>query len=1052
VSEAGPNTLINDRYQLGEQLGRGGMGVVYRARDSVLDRDVAVKLLSASGLGTEGRERMLREAQAIAKLNHPNIVQVHDAGQLEPSTGSPPGMAGQAGEAIPFIVMELVQGPSLHDRPPQDFEGIVGVARQICAALEHAHSHGIIHRDLKPENVLIGPDGTAKLMDFGLARSVASRLTTEGEITGTVFYLPPEIALGHDIDGRADLYSLGVMLYEFTAGILPFADGDPLAIISQHLHASVVPPRAHREGISPAMNALILRLLSKRPEDRPASAAEVAQALDHLEAGEVIDLEVRELSLLDRFVRGRLVGRDRELGEARAFWHRATQGQGQVLLISGEPGVGKTRLVRELATWVEVSGGSVLVGECYAEGGAPYAPMAQMIRAALSLGVTRSLPNPVLADLATISPDLRTRHPDLPSNQPLDPQAEKQRLFESVTAMATSLADQTPLLLILDDAHWADGGTLSLLRHLARRLRQSRTLVVAAYREIELDEALPLTELLHDLDRERLAKRIKLTRLDRQETRDLLAALFREEITPEFLDGIYRETEGNPFFIEEVCKALIDSGKLYFEDGRWHRPGVDEMDIPQSVRLAVQARVRRLPETTQETLQLAATLGREFDYQTLSQASDMDEQMLIEALERAQRAQLIEELSTGREVSFSFTHALIPSTLYEGISALRRRPMHRRAAESIEALRPDDYESLAHHFAAAGDRVRAIEYCRKAAGRSNGLHTYDASKRYLTTALGLLDAGEMPETRLGLLEELADAHTMLGEPGEAIPHYQEALEVWQGLPSAITLTAIRLHRKIVDTVAWMTWYADRQRFEGTAQSSQQAGLKLIEGQTPDREIVRFWIALSYFASAERGSPDWDETERCAQAALAIAQQLSDPGTLSAALDALERVYGARGLFRERLQVSLERLALSQDSLFGDLQERTKILLGTSWSYHHVGEFAQAIPYGEQAESLAQEIRAVDLQVAALRSQAFSWFRLDRWDKLLEIDAKWRGLEQAYVNFFQRIGPMCFMIGLDASVHALRGEHNEAARLRAHSHTIMSEATGPPERWGRDNHY
>jgi tetratricopeptide (TPR) repeat protein len=1029
--------ILNNRYELGAELGRGGMGAVYRAHDSVLDRDVAVKLLSESGLGTEGRERMLREAQAIAKLNHPNIVQVHDAGQLD---------------GTPFIVMELVEGTSLHDHPPQGFEAIAAVARQICAALEHAHSHGIIHRDLKPENVLIGPDGTAKLMDFGLARSVASRMTVEGQITGTVFYLAPEIALGHGIDGRADLYSLGVMLYELAAGILPFADGDPLAIISQHLHASVVPPRAHREGIPPALNALILRLLSKRPEDRPASAAEVTQALEDLEVGEVFDLEVHELSLLDRFVRGRLVGRDRELAEARAFWQRASQGQGQVLLVSGEAGVGKTRLVRELATWVELSRGSALVGECYAEGGAPYAPIAQMIRAALKVSLDLSLPTPVLADLATISPDLRTLHADLPSNQPLDPQAEKQRLFESVTAMCMSLADQTPLMLILDDAHWADGGTLSLLRHLARRLRQTRTLVVAAYREIELDEALPLTELLHDLDRERLANRIKLTRLDRQGTHELLAALFREEITPEFLNGIYRETEGNPFFIEEVCRALIDSGKLYFADGRWHRPGIEEMEIPQSVRLAVQARVRRLPETTQETLQLAATFGREFEYQTLSHASDLDEQMLIDALERAQHAQLIEELSTRRDVSFSFTHALIPSTLYEGISALRRRPMHRRAAESIEALRPHDYESLAHHFAAAGDRVRAIDYYRKAAGRSNGVHSYDASKRYLTTALGLLDAGELPEARLGLLEELADTHTVLGEPGDAIPHYREALEVWQDLAGASPLTVIRLHRKILDTVAWMAWYADRQRFEATARSSLQAGLKLIESQPPDGEIVRFWIALSYYASAEGGSPDWDEAERCAQAAMAIAQQLSDPGTLSAALDALERVYGARGLFRERLQVSLERLALSQDPQFGDLQEKTKILLGANWSYHLVGEFALGIPYGEQAENLAQEIRAVDLQVAALRSQAFSWFRLDRWDRLLEIDAKWRGLEQAYVNFFQRIGPMCFMLALNASVHALRGEHDEAARLRSQSNAIMSEATGPPEGWGRDNHY
>ncbi len=1043
ISQSIPK-ILNDRYQLGEELGRGGMGAVFRAHDTRLNRDVAVKLLPDHAYGPEGREKLLREAQAVARLNHPNIVAVYDAGEVE--TGA------TADEPFPFIVMELVEGASLHEHPPKDLPELVKIAGQICAALDHAHSHGIVHRDLKPENVLIGPDGNAKLMDFGVARSMTSRLTEQGQITGTVFYLAPEIALGKDFDGRADLYSLGVMLYELATGELPFAQGDPLAVISQHIHATVMPPRAHRPEVTPALDSLILSLLNKRPEDRPASAQAVSLALQKWDAGGPLELAAGDLSLLDRFARGQMVGRQKELAEARGFWQRATQGEGRVLLVSGEPGVGKTRLVRELATWVEVSGGTALAGECYAEGGAPYAPVAQMIRAALKAKLDLALPTPILADLVILSPELRIRHPDLPPNQPLDPQAEKQRLFESVTALCTSLADQTPIILILDDAHWADEGTLSLLRHLARGLRQSRALLVAAYREIELDEALALSGVLHDLDRERLATRIKLTRLDRQYTLDLLAALFREEITPEFLDRVYQETEGNPFFIEEVCKALIDSGRLFFADGRWHRPAMQELEIPQSVRLAIQTRVRRLPETTQETLRLAATFGRDFDFQTLSHASELEERILIDALESAQRAQLIEELSSRREVTFSFTHALIPSTLYEGISALRRRPMHRRAAESIEALRPADYESLAHHFAAAGDRVKAIDYSRKAAGRSNAVHAYDASKRFLTTALALLDAGELPAIRLGLLEELGDAHSRLGEPGDAIPLYRDALGVWQDTSDGSPLTGIRLHRKIVQEVGGILRFADRQPFESLGRSSSLAGLKLAESHAPHPEVVRLWIALSTDAGANRSPPEWNAAERFARAAAAAAEQLDDPQILSAALDAVASVSGALGLFRELLEISLNRLALSQDPRFDDLQEKAKILLDVSRAYHHVGEYAQGIAYGEQAEVLARKIRAVDLEVAALRIQAFTWLRLDRWDKVMETDLKWRALEPAYVNFFQRIGPMCFMIALNASVHALRGESGGAAKLRAESQAIMSDAAGPVERWGRDNHY
>ena len=187
--------LLNGRYRLGAEIGRGGMGVVYRAHDTLLDRDVAVKVLLQAALDSEKRARLLGEAQAAARLNHPNVASVHDAGETDGS---------------PFIAMELVDGPSLHEQRPEALDDTLAIACQVCAALEHAHAHGIVHRDLKPENVLLaldpstGTHGTAKLVDFGLARSLASRLTSEGTIVGSVFYLAPELALGQDFDGRAD--------------------------------------------------------------------------------------------------------------------------------------------------------------------------------------------------------------------------------------------------------------------------------------------------------------------------------------------------------------------------------------------------------------------------------------------------------------------------------------------------------------------------------------------------------------------------------------------------------------------------------------------------------------------------------------------------------------------------------------------------------------------------------------------------------------------------------------------------------------------------------
>jgi ABC-type oligopeptide transport system substrate-binding subunit len=757
---------LNERYRLDAELGRGGMAIVYRARDTLLERDVAVKVMSAAELDTEGRGRLMHEAKAAARLNHPNVVSVYDAGETDGS---------------PFIVMELVEGDSLHHRRPENLDGILAIARQICAALKHAHSSGIIHRDLKPENVLLAPDGTAKLTDFGLARSVASRLTSEGTIVGTVFYLAPEQALGQEIDSRVDLYALGVMLYELTTGRLPFTADDPVAVISQHLHAPVVPPRAKNDQVPPALDTLIVRLLSKDPAGRPGSAAEVLRLLD---SPGILDREAvpgEELSMLERIERGRLVGRERELQEARGLWSQVLSGQGRMLLISGEPGIGKTRLVRELVTQTEVSGGRALVGASYAEGGMPFAPFRQILHQVLRGDSDDGfdLPEFVLADLLVLAPELRVRYPDVPPNPPLDPQAEQQRLFESLLVFFTGLGEGAPLLLVLEDAHWAGSGTLSLLRHLARHTRQGRVMIVATYREVELDGARPLHEVLLDLQRERLATRLKLPRLDREGTEELLAVLFDEEITPGFLEGIYRETEGNPFFIEEVCKALVESGRLTYEDGRWHRPSIEELGIPQSVRVAIQSRVRVLPTDAQETLSLAAVLGREFDFDTLAEASDQDKDTLIEVLEDAERAQLIEDVGREEEGNFAFVHGLIPTTLVESLRTLQRRRLHRRAAAAIEAHRPDDFEALAYHHNQAGEAEKAVDYLLRAGDRARGLYAHQEAIDNYQQALELLKEASDLERAARTLMKLGLTYHNAFDFKAARQAYEEGFILWQ---------------------------------------------------------------------------------------------------------------------------------------------------------------------------------------------------------------------------------------------------------------------------------
>jgi ABC-type oligopeptide transport system substrate-binding subunit len=775
-------SVIHDRYRLQEEIGRGGTATVYRARDEKLNRDVAVKVLGRPGLGTAGRARLVHEAQAAAQLNHPHIVTVHDVGEVDDT---------------PYIVMELVDGGSLHDRPPASPAAMVGIARQVCTALEHAHAHGIVHRDLKPENVLLSPDGTAKLTDFGLALSIASRTTTEGVIAGTVFYLAPEQALGQPLDGRTDLYAVGVMLYELTAGRLPFSADDPLAVVSQHLYTPVVPPSTYNDDIPAALETLILQLMAKRPEDRPASAGELRRALESIDLSPGGVGRAAPASMLERIARGHLVARERELHEARSLWQQAADGRSQVLLISGEPGVGKTRLTRELAAQAAVSGGTVLTGECYAEVGAPYAPISQIIQQAVD-GRTPGelgLPDFVMADLVTLAPVLRARLPDVPPNPPVDPQTEQQRLSESIVLLFSALAGQGPVLLVLEDAHWADGGTLSMLRHVARRSHQPdlHLLTVMTYREVELDEARALNEVLLDLGREHLATRIKLTRLSRDQTGELLAVLFQEEITPEFLDGIYRETEGNPFFVEEVCKALIEQGVLTRQGGRWQRPSMAEVQVPQSVRVAIQGRLAKLPEEAQEMLRRASIVGREFDVDLLRLVCDLDEDHLIEALEAGERAQLIEEMhrpgeSRSASPRFTFIHALIPHTLADGVSGLRAQRLHRRVAEALERLGVDRLDELAprigRHYAEAAEWDKAAEYLLRAGDQANKLYAYQEAIENYEESLAILRERKERDREARTLMKLGSLYHAMFDFPRSRRAYQEGFAVWQSLGSA----------------------------------------------------------------------------------------------------------------------------------------------------------------------------------------------------------------------------------------------------------------------------
>jgi serine/threonine protein kinase len=376
----------------------------------VTDGLAALGIRSAEQGREEQRSRVIREAQAMARLgDHPHILQIHDLGEEN----------GQAYMVLPYMpggdVEVLIEQAPDHRLP---LEQVVKIAKEVGRGLEFAHSRGIVHRDLKPSNVWMTSEGVAKIGDFGLAVAVDhSRLTQEGMMVGTVSYMPPEQAMGGEVTPRADLYSLGAMLYEMVTGRPPFLGDDSVAIIGQHINTPPVAPTWHNGQCPRPLEALILRLLAKDPSERPEAASDVLAALDGMDLTATAGSSVEEAQPLDSLAGGVFVGRQREMGELKACLEDALSGRGRLVTLVGEPGIGKTRTAQELATYAGLRSAQVLWGRCYEEQGMPpYWPWVQAIRSYVRERDPEQLRSEMgagAADIAEVVSEVRERLPDL---------------------------------------------------------------------------------------------------------------------------------------------------------------------------------------------------------------------------------------------------------------------------------------------------------------------------------------------------------------------------------------------------------------------------------------------------------------------------------------------------------------------------------------------------------------------------------------------------------------------------------------------------------------
>jgi predicted ATPase len=760
-------------YEIRAFIGRGGMGDVYRARDTRLGRDLAVKVLPATAV-EDGMavERFMREARTASALNHPNVITIYEIGESE---------------RVRFIAMELVEGETLRTlvgRSPR-LEHVAEIGTQAARALKVAHAAGIVHRDIKPENVMLRRDGYIKVLDFGLARlfgaidghaSAPDGATRTGTAVGTLRYMSPEQACAQPVTSATDIFSLGLMLYELATGAHPFSASSDIALVSAMLTAPAPSASLANPTIPPAIDALLVSMLDKNPERRPSAANVEATLLAFRSPN-----DGTRPTLVAAREQEHIVGRERERLMLREAWSSAADGRGLLVNVSGEPGIGKTSLVEEFLGDLSVltQPPRIARGRCSERlaGSDAYLPLLDALDSLLRVqdgGAVGSLmkrcaPTWYL-QVAPSSADDSSEARAL-----VNVQAKSQeRMKRELSTFMNELCALGPIVLFLDDLHWSDLSTVDMLAYLAARLGAMRCLILTTVRPAELLVTKhPFAQLKLDFQARGIGREIPLDFLSATEVSAFVSHEFpAHELPPELATMIHAKTEGNPLFVADLLRYLRTQGSVTNEGGAWRLStplSSVAQSLPESIRSMIQRKIEQLTDADRKLLAAASVQGYEFDTAVVSRLVGLDPADAEERLESLEHVYGFVRRSEERtlpagllSVRYRFVHVLYQNALFASLAPSRRVSLSALAADVLLAAYGSASTQiamdLAELFEAARDIAPAVEHLSLAAESAVRVFANQEAVAIARRALDLL--ARLPESDARDERELALCATL----------------------------------------------------------------------------------------------------------------------------------------------------------------------------------------------------------------------------------------------------------------------------------------------------
>jgi tetratricopeptide (TPR) repeat protein len=1012
-------------YRLEKELGSGGMGVVYaatleEARPGLgVGERVALKLVHPQGMEAEGAfERFQREVDVGRLVEHPNVVRTYEGGTVD---------------GRPYIAMEFVQGETLQDlvneleRVPEEL--CRHIARQVTAGLAAIHAVGAVHRDIKPENVMITPQHVVKIMDLGIARSIddALRLSQTGAFVGSLQYACPEQLTGggKGLDGRVDLHALGLVLYELATGWNPIRGEDLAEVVRNVLNLK---PRRMGElnpQLSPFFEEVVHKLVEKDRDDRFATSEELLEVLEQGEdsawwrgRAQALRAETKRPLRRIRIPRETAVyGRDEELARLRGLYDLAAAGAGQVLLLDGEAGVGKSRLVDEMIGRLQADGQdfNFMFGS-YPPGGAATASGAFSTAYSEQLGETGAAD--VLSDMPSLIPafEAMLRGEAPPDGvQPLSKDA-LQACFVQATF---GIASERPTVILIDDLHFAPEDGRAMFAALAMAVAQMPVLLVGTTRP-----GMP-ESWLSGLTRMEQTTALSVPRLAPEHIFKLLRDTFQSDrLAREVGKQISEKSDGNPFFVFEIVNGLREGRFIAVrEDGAWETTQfIDEIQIPSSVLDLVNARVAELDEEERDLLEIAACCGYEFEPTLVAAVCGLG---AIPALKKFGRIEKGHRLVRSSGSKYVFDHHNVQEVLYEAMHPALREQYHAAIADALETReRAADGDvsrldggiavQLCEHLLRGGQPDRVARYLERALDHLEAAYDTD---RAVDLSMRALEAnrGIEPETRMALLLRTASGLNHLGRRDDEGRVLEESLALAQSLDSVQETARVRerlgLHRLLLGR-----YQEAHDLLEVAVREAHDAGDAVTEAAAMGK------LGNALYVLGRR-----DEARARHEEQFAIAERAGDERGQALACGNLGILDWAAGRYAEAREQYGLYLALCR--AMGDRRNEAIATSNLGQVYSTEGDLTQAAEHYRRSAEISGEIGFRLGEATATGNLGAILIRLGRFDESLECYGSAIALGEAVADL------RGVLRARDGRGYALAALGRFADALKAHERTI-----------------